>query len=54
MTWNVNQLSECQREYAPGKWGPAKPIAYPGMGLFSRLRDAWLVFRGKAAAVDWH
>jgi hypothetical protein len=54
MVWNVEQLQETQTEYQTGKWGPAKPIAYPGGGFFGRLKAAWAVFTGEAAAVRWY
>jgi hypothetical protein len=34
-----------------GKWVPARPIRFGG--FWYSLRDAWLVFRGKADAVIW-
>lgn len=37
-----------------GKWVPARPLVLTGMaGWFSRLRDAWMVFTGKADAFIW-
>tara|TARA_Y100000034_G_scaffold43496_3_gene53114 strand:- start:32147 stop:32311 length:165 start_codon:yes stop_codon:yes gene_type:complete len=52
--WNIRELNENQSEYEPGKWGPAKPLCYPGDGFFNRLKDAWAVFTGSAAAVKWY
>jgi hypothetical protein len=45
------RTGETQTEYAPGKWGPARPLGF--FSLRSRLRAAWLVFTGKADAVIW-
>lgn len=54
MVWDIEKLRENQTEYETGKWGPAKPIAYPGDDFLSRLKAAWVVFTGKAAAVRWY
>lgn len=54
MVWDIERLRENQTEYEAGKWGPAKPVGYPGDGLFSRLKAAWKVFIGDAAAVKWY
>lgn len=48
---DVRHLVENETEYAPGKWGPARPVFYGCM--LSRIRDAWLVLIGRAAAVRW-
>jgi hypothetical protein len=34
-------------------WVAARPMGWQGLGLFHRLRAAWLVFTGKADAVRW-
>ncbi|ULQ46979.1 hypothetical protein JN531_001525 [Flagellatimonas centrodinii] len=34
------------------KWVPARPLR-PGCGFFYRCRAAWLVFIGKADALQW-
>ena len=52
--FSAQELIECQCEYAPGKWGPAKPIAFPGMSLWQRFKDAWCVLLGNATAVKWY
>ncbi len=52
--YNITYLNENQTEYAPDQWGPAKPILMSGWyGRWLRIRDAWAVLRGDAAAVRW-
>lgn len=37
-----------------GKWVPARPMPYFGLGGFlQRAKDAWLVLTGKADAIKW-
>jgi len=36
-----------------GKWYYARPENYKYMTLFERIKDAWLVFVGKADAAIW-
>ena len=36
-----------------GKWVPARPINYTCRNLREKLRDAWMVFTGKADALVW-
>lgn len=40
-----------QQEYAPGQWGPARPLGFASFKY--RIRAAWLVFTGKADAIIW-
>lgn len=47
----VDSLNHVQCEYAPGKWGPARPLAFEG--LFGRLHAAWAVYTGRADALVW-
>lgn len=54
MIWKIEDLNSSQKEYEPGKWGPAKPLGYPGDGFIGRLKGAWAVFTGRAAAVKWY
>jgi len=52
------QLKDLQDRDAPmacidGKWVPARPINYQCRTLLERLKEAWLVFQGKADAFIW-
>lgn len=41
----------CQAGLADGRWVPARPCGFYSLG--SRWRAAWLVFTGRADAVEW-
>jgi hypothetical protein len=52
--YDAKNLMETQTEYAPGKWGPAKPLPRRDLrGWWNQIMDTWAVFTGKAAAVRW-
>ena len=41
----------CDQEYAPGQWGPARPVGY--FSIKYRIKAAWMVFTGKADVIVW-
>lgn len=44
-------LHSVLRKLPDGRWGIAKPL---GISLWQRIKDAWAVLSGKAAAVRWY
>ncbi len=44
--------SNIQMELEDGKWVNAQPIEMKPPALLSRIKDAWLVIRNKAEAVE--
>lgn len=42
------------RQRGFGNYEYAKPLGAPGMTLRNRVRAAWLVLIGRAAAVRWY
>lgn len=54
--WTLRSLIDHSNEIHTeinGNWVPARPLNWKHRGLFQRLREAWAVFRGKAAAFTW-
>ncbi len=52
--YDLVELRETQTEYAPGQWGPAKPLPRRDWrGCYRRVMDAWAVLTGTAAATRW-
>ena len=46
----LNSVEHTQTEI-DGKWMPARPIGFYGIGY--RLKAAWLVFTGQCDALKW-
>jgi hypothetical protein len=52
--WQLKDLLKTADEtqaHIGGLWVPARPIGY--FSLRSRLKMAWLVFKGEADALQW-
>ena len=54
--WKLKELHEwCvngpQSGTKDGKWVPAKPLNYRSLG--KKIKEAWLVFTGKADCFKW-
>lgn len=41
------------KEIEPDRWAAVRPVPYPGVRLFTRLKLAWLVFSGEADVLRW-
>jgi hypothetical protein len=46
----TSDLDGVSTQLSNGRWVPALPL--PDFLIWRRLRDAWLVFRGKAHAIQ--
>ena len=45
---------DCDNEFAPGSWGPARPIQFGGLyGFWLRAMAAWGVLVGRYDALKW-
>ena len=42
-----------QTEIEPGRWVPARPINFRHRSFLQKVREAWEVFKGRAAAFTW-
>lgn len=42
---------ECRAGLPDGRWVPARPLGFCSLG--NRIRCAWIVFTGRADAVEW-
>jgi hypothetical protein len=54
--WQLKDLlRHCSENSAEinGKWVPARPLNYKYRSFFSKIREAWAVFTGRAAAFRW-
>jgi hypothetical protein len=52
--WRVENLGINEpKACVNGKWVPARPVNYKYRTLFERIREAWLVFTGKADCFIW-
>lgn len=52
--WTLKQLQNHNTQaQINGKWVPARPINYKYRTLRERLKEAWLVFVGKADSFTW-
>lgn len=47
----LQSLSQCSTEIEPGKWVPARPLAFMSVG--QRVKATWLVWTGRADALIW-
>lgn len=46
--------SDCPKTYICGYgWFPARPLNYQFRSLRERIKEAWMVFRGRADAFVW-
>jgi hypothetical protein len=54
MIWKLEDLfkNETQAEIN-GKWVPARPINWKHRSFRQKIREAWMVYTGKAAAFTW-
>lgn len=52
MAYKISSLLKSEIQESPDgfRWFPAR---YDQMGPFRKLRDAWMVLRGRAEAVIW-
>jgi len=46
----TSELAEVSTQLPDGRWVPALPV--PEFLIWRRLKDAWLVLRGKAHAIQ--
>jgi hypothetical protein len=55
MIWTLKQLQDTNmaRTCINGKWVPARPINYKYRSIFTKIREAMMVFSGKAEAFVW-
>lgn len=56
MTYTLKELiNTCNENSAEinGKWVPARPINYKYSSLKEKLKECWLVLRGKVDTVIW-
>lgn len=47
------QDSDCPKTLLNGRWVPARPVNYQCRSIWEKLKEAWLVFRGKLDSVKW-
>lgn len=51
--YSIEELSQSWTETDRG-WLPSKPVPGPWLGdVYRRVRAAWAVLAGRAAAVEW-
>ena len=50
---NVLFMISNTQAHINGKWVPARPINYQARSFKEKLKDAWMVYKGKADALVW-
>ena len=50
---NLQEFTSHNRKVINGKWVPARPINRKHRSWWTRLKEAWAVFKGKADCFTW-